>query len=228
MLIKITVWDRSWASDIIHASTNCSVICPLPTSFPLPSSQDLLPTLGGKQSWNDKMPCRVCAFIETTCLGCWPQRSSEFTLQHYWKESSKMVGHPFAAGPPPSIPYWWAPKLSKDDLKKVVHSCGFDALLNAVFSIYSTVVCSSSIVTITVQTMTQDRSESQVRDALTPDVIRLLPCWCDQAVPSSELLWIMYWICQRQETSFASFIWVHFHSRGWLCILEDTKPTPSD
>lgn len=152
MLIKITVWNRSWASNIIHASTNCSVVCLLPTSFPLPSSQDLLPMLGRKQSWNDKMPCRVCAFIETTYLGCWAQPSSEFALHHYWKESSKMVGHPFAAGPPPSIPYWWAPKLAKDDLKKLVHSFGFDALLNAIFYICSTAVCSSLIVTVTVQT----------------------------------------------------------------------------
>lgn len=75
---------------------------------------------------------------------------------------------------------------------------------------------------------TQDRSGSQVHSALASDVIRLLHCWCDQAVPSSELLWIMYWVCQRLETSFASFIWVHFHSRGCLCFLEDMKPAPSD
>lgn len=61
-------------------------------------------------------------------------------------------GPSLSAGPPPSIPYWWAPKLAKDDLKKVVYLFVFDSLLNAIFNIYSTLVFSSLIVTITVQT----------------------------------------------------------------------------
>lgn len=198
-----------------------------PHTVSLPRSQGLLPLLGGKGSWKDKIPCRVYVFIETTNWDAGPNQAQSLPYNTIGRSRAKWW----------TIPLCWAssfhPLLMSTQISQrwpkesclfvciwLPPECYFQHILHLGFLQFD---CDNHCAN-----MAQDRSESQVPSALTSDVTRLLPCWCDEPVPSSELLCVVYWICWSQETPFARIIWVHFHSRRWLCIQVDMKPTPSD
>lgn len=172
----------------------------------------------------DKIPCRVYAFIETMYWDAGPNQAQSLPYNTIGRSRAKWW----------TIPRCWAssfqPLLMSTQISQrwPKESCLFVCIWRTP-ECYLLHILHLGLLHFDCDNhwanMAQDRSESQVPSALTSDVTRLLPCWCDQAVSSSELLCIVYWICRSQETPFARIIWVHFHSRWWLCIQVDTKPT---